>query len=250
MVTSSKHSFIVDGGNSTDISLTPGETIRFGSPKFTADRFSRLSLSPDEWDSGTFFVGMVHIESLSSHTTLKDSSDEGGTTSSAGGELRIPRPLRVQRGNPDCPHHHHANTGKHFGGPDHLDDHGVDHGTSARHGAPPHPTASLPGGTTSTIPCSVDRRRAVGSPTSRRACQQASSPQCPTDRAASTQGHARDGASHNHRLHQSPSTSQGHRRQQQPRGSFAPNLRQGQSERDCGSSTFGHSASTLHRWGG
>jgi hypothetical protein len=38
---------------------------------------------------------------------------------------------------------------KHFGAPDHPDSHGAVCSASARHGAPPHPIASLPGGTTS-----------------------------------------------------------------------------------------------------
>jgi hypothetical protein len=108
MIVSLKLSFVAIDNNPTGIGLALGETIHFGSLEFTADRLSRLSLSPKEGDLGFIFVEMVHSGLPSLHTTLKDSCNEGGTTSGAGGELRIPRPLRVQRGNPVCLHHHHT----------------------------------------------------------------------------------------------------------------------------------------------
>jgi hypothetical protein len=85
MVTSSKLSFIANNNNSASVGLALSETIRFDSLEFTVDRLGRLSLSPYEGDSIAIFIGMVHSGSPSLHTTLKDSSDEGGATSGTGG---------------------------------------------------------------------------------------------------------------------------------------------------------------------
>jgi hypothetical protein len=59
MVSSLNLSFLSNGNNLTGVGLAPGETIRFGSFEFTMDHLGCLSLSPMEWDSGTFFIGMV-----------------------------------------------------------------------------------------------------------------------------------------------------------------------------------------------
>jgi hypothetical protein len=83
-------SFIANDNNPTGIGLTPRETIRFGNLEFIIDRLGRLSLSPVEGDSGAIFVGMVHNGSPSLHTALKDSSEEGGTTSGIGGSPGYP----------------------------------------------------------------------------------------------------------------------------------------------------------------
>jgi hypothetical protein len=85
MVTSSKLSFIANNNNSASVGLALSETIRFDSLEFTVDHLGRLSLSPYEGDSIAIFIGMVHGRSPSLHTTLKDSSDEGGATSGTGG---------------------------------------------------------------------------------------------------------------------------------------------------------------------
>jgi hypothetical protein len=91
VVTSQKLS-ISNGNNPTGVGLSSGKTIHFDCLEFTVDRLGRLSLSPYEWDSTAIFVGMVHNGSPSLHTTLKDSSNEGGTTSSAGGSSGSPSP--------------------------------------------------------------------------------------------------------------------------------------------------------------
>jgi hypothetical protein len=91
VVTSQKLS-IANGNNPTGVGLSSGKTIHFDCLEFTVDRLGRLSLSPYEWDSSAIFIGMVHNGSPSLHTTLKDSSDEGGTTSSAGGSSGSPSP--------------------------------------------------------------------------------------------------------------------------------------------------------------
>jgi hypothetical protein len=87
MVYSLKLSFVANGNNPTDVGLAPGETIHFGSLEFTSDRLDHLSLSLEVGDSGTIFVGMVHSESPSLHTTLQDSSDESTAAKGAGGAL-------------------------------------------------------------------------------------------------------------------------------------------------------------------
>jgi hypothetical protein len=56
MVTSLKLSFVANGNNPTGVGLTLGETICFDNLEFTVDRLGRLSLSPEEGDSGTIFV--------------------------------------------------------------------------------------------------------------------------------------------------------------------------------------------------
>jgi hypothetical protein len=65
IVYSSKLSFVANGNNSIDFSLALGETICFSSLEFTADYFKRLSLSPEEDNSGAIFIGMVHSGSPS-----------------------------------------------------------------------------------------------------------------------------------------------------------------------------------------
>jgi hypothetical protein len=92
MVTSPKLSFVANGNNQTGINLTLGETIHFGSLEFITDHLGCLSLSPNEGDSSTIFIGIVHSGSLSLHTTLEDSSNEGGATSSTGGSSGSPGP--------------------------------------------------------------------------------------------------------------------------------------------------------------
>jgi hypothetical protein len=92
MVTSPKLSFIVNINKPTDVVLAPSETIRFSSLEFTANHLGRLSLSPEEWDSSSIFIGMVHNWSPSLHTVLEDSSNEGHTASGAGGPLDPPAP--------------------------------------------------------------------------------------------------------------------------------------------------------------
>jgi hypothetical protein len=82
---------------------------------------------------------MVHSGSPSLHTALEDCSNVDGAASGAGGELHIPRPSRVQRGNPD-----------------HPDGHGADHCNTARYAAPPRPAAGLLGGGASVDLSSTD----------------------------------------------------------------------------------------------
>jgi hypothetical protein len=78
MVYSPKHIFIVNRNNSTDVDLTPSETISLGSLEHTVDCFSRLSLSSEGDDSCAIFVGMMHNGLPSSHMILEESSSEGG----------------------------------------------------------------------------------------------------------------------------------------------------------------------------
>jgi hypothetical protein len=92
MVYSPKLTFISNGNNLTDVGLTLGKTIRFGSLEFTADHFSNLSLYPVGNDSGAVFVGMVHSGLSFVHTMHKESSNEGDTALGRGGSSRLPGP--------------------------------------------------------------------------------------------------------------------------------------------------------------
>jgi hypothetical protein len=95
MVPSPKLSFVANGNNQTDVGLILGSTIHFGSLEFTADHLGHLSLSPQEWDSRTIFIGKVHNGPPSLHTTLEESSDEDGAASGAGGSSGSPAPEGV-----------------------------------------------------------------------------------------------------------------------------------------------------------
>jgi hypothetical protein len=85
MVHSSKLIIVVNGNHQNDVGFALGETICFGSLELNIDRFGSLSLSHEGNDSGIIFMGMVHSRSLSLHTILKESLDEGDTTSSGWG---------------------------------------------------------------------------------------------------------------------------------------------------------------------
>jgi hypothetical protein len=92
MVPSLKLSFVANDNYPTGIGLASGNTIHFRSLVFTADHLGRLSLTLQEWDSGTIFVGMVHNRSPSLSTVLKESSNEDITTSGAGGNFESSGP--------------------------------------------------------------------------------------------------------------------------------------------------------------
>jgi hypothetical protein len=61
---------VANGNHPTDVGLALGSTIHFGSLEFTAAHLGRLSLSPQEWDLGAIFIGMVHNWLPSPSTTL------------------------------------------------------------------------------------------------------------------------------------------------------------------------------------
>jgi hypothetical protein len=96
MVPSPMLSFITNDNNPTSVGLAPGSTIHFGSLEFIVDHLGQISLSipppPQERDLGAMLVGMVHSGSPSLRTTLAESSDEDGATSSARGSLGSPGP--------------------------------------------------------------------------------------------------------------------------------------------------------------
>jgi hypothetical protein len=90
MVHSPKLAVINDSKHLTGISFTHGKTIYSGSLEFIADCFGSLSLSDEGNVSSAVFVGMTHSRSPSLHTILEDSANEGGTTSSRGGNSSFP----------------------------------------------------------------------------------------------------------------------------------------------------------------
>jgi hypothetical protein len=89
MVPSQKLSFVANDNNPTNIGLTLGSIIYFGSLEFTTDR---MSLSPVEGDSSAIFIGMVHSGMPSLHTTLEETSDKDDATSGTGGSSESPGP--------------------------------------------------------------------------------------------------------------------------------------------------------------
>jgi hypothetical protein len=153
MVYSMKLSFVANGNNPIDIGLTLGETICFGSLEFTTDRLGRLSLSPEEGDSGAIFIGMVHSGLPSLHIALEDSSDKGGATLSTGGSSESPSPRGCNVVTPTVPI---SATLAPKNTLDHLDDQGADRCTTVRYGAPPQPAVDLPGEGVSMNARSVD----------------------------------------------------------------------------------------------
>jgi hypothetical protein len=90
MVHSPKLIVITDGEHLTGVSFTHGETIHFGRLEFFADCFGNPSLSDEGKVSGVVFMGMAYNESSLLHTNLKDSANEGDTTSSRGGGSSFP----------------------------------------------------------------------------------------------------------------------------------------------------------------
>jgi hypothetical protein len=73
MVPSPKLLFIANGNNPTGVGLALSSTKHFSSLELITDCLGHLSLSPQEWDSGTIFIGMVHSGSPSLRTTLRGS---------------------------------------------------------------------------------------------------------------------------------------------------------------------------------
>jgi hypothetical protein len=111
-----------------------GETICFGSLEFTADRFDRLSLSPEGNDSGTAVIGMVHIGSPSLHIALEESSDKGNAALCDGGSSGFPVPRGcnvVTLIVPITTIGEHSDTSNHLNGP------AVNHRTTTRYMANP-----------------------------------------------------------------------------------------------------------------
>jgi hypothetical protein len=79
-----------NGKHQTGGGFTLDETIRFGSLKFITNHFGNLSLSDEENDSVTVFMGMAHNGLPSLHNILEESADEGDTTSNRGGSSSFP----------------------------------------------------------------------------------------------------------------------------------------------------------------
>jgi hypothetical protein len=103
MVHTSTLAVITDGKCLTYGGLSLGETVCFRSLKFIADYFGSLSLSPKGNDSGTVFVGMIHVGSPSLQTILENSTNEFYTTSSGEGSSGFPISQRSSMGTPPPP---------------------------------------------------------------------------------------------------------------------------------------------------
>jgi hypothetical protein len=122
-----------NGEHHTNFGFALGKTIRFRILEFIPDRLSNLSLSLEGNDSSAVFVGMVHCRSLSLHAILEESINEDDTTSSRGGSSGFPHLSRVQRGDPDCPHHNHTTIGGHSNASDHPNGPVANRHLGARH---------------------------------------------------------------------------------------------------------------------
>jgi hypothetical protein len=85
LVHSPKLTLVANDNNLIGVGFALAKSIYFGSFEFTADHFGNLSPSLEGNDLGTVFVGLVHYVLPSLHTILKESSNEGNTTLSAGG---------------------------------------------------------------------------------------------------------------------------------------------------------------------
>jgi hypothetical protein len=82
MIHSPKPTIIANNNNLTGIGFAWGETIRFGSLEFIANRFGNLSISPEGNDSDAVFMRMVHSRLSSLHAILEESTDEDNIVSS------------------------------------------------------------------------------------------------------------------------------------------------------------------------
>jgi hypothetical protein len=87
---SPKLTIVANGEHQTGDGFALAETIRFGRLEFITVCFGDMSLSPKGNDSDIIFVGMVHSRSLSMHTILEESTNEGDTASSGGGSSSFP----------------------------------------------------------------------------------------------------------------------------------------------------------------
>jgi hypothetical protein len=81
---------VADGKHQTGGGFTLGEIICFGSLEFITDCFGNFGLSNEGNVIGIVLVGMAHNRSLSLHTILEESANEGDTTSSGGEALASP----------------------------------------------------------------------------------------------------------------------------------------------------------------
>jgi hypothetical protein len=109
MVHSPKLTIIADGKHQIGGSFTLGEIVCFRSLEIIADCFGSLSLSNEENASGAVLMRMTHSRSLSPHTILEDSVDEGDIASSGGRSSGFPISQEcnvVTPSAPSRPQHH------------------------------------------------------------------------------------------------------------------------------------------------
>jgi hypothetical protein len=87
---SPKLTIVANSEHQTGDGFALAETIRFGRLEFITVSFGDMSLSPEGNDSSVIFVGLVHSRSLSMHTILEESTNEGDTASNGGGSSGFP----------------------------------------------------------------------------------------------------------------------------------------------------------------
>jgi hypothetical protein len=137
------------------------ETIRFGSLKFIADYFSRLSLSPrGGGDSGTIFVGMIRSGSPSLQAMINYSPDEFYPTSSRAGSSSLSVSRRLHTEGIAYSRHNHMTTERCSGHSNHYDGSTIDARTAIGHRLPPRAMTRFLGGSMSLSPRSASQHRA------------------------------------------------------------------------------------------
>jgi hypothetical protein len=87
-----KLSITTDGIHLFSVDLTWGKKIPFGNLEFIGNRFNIHSLSPEGYNSGAAFVGMVHSRLPSLHAILKELASENDSALSDGGSSGFPIP--------------------------------------------------------------------------------------------------------------------------------------------------------------
>jgi hypothetical protein len=153
MLYSPKLTFVANRNILTGVGLTLGETTCFDNLELITDRFGHLSLSPEEDDSGAVFIGMVHNESPSLRTILKECFDECDAASGERGSSKSPGFRGWNMVTSTVPI---TTTEEHSDIPIHPDGPSMERRTATKYRVPPRVAAGLSGGVACADPWLVD----------------------------------------------------------------------------------------------
>jgi hypothetical protein len=156
---------VATGGEclSSDV-FSLSEIIHFGSLKFTADRFSGLSLSPMGDGSYAVVMGSTDGGLPSPPWAMTGDSTEGfDTASEEEGRINLPSPRRHDMGGFNCPRNNHIMAEDHANHSNHGDHYTALGGATVEHHPTPRATVHSSRGDTSTSPCLVNLCRVGGS---------------------------------------------------------------------------------------